>query len=96
MHVKSSAWWRTKKETANQPFAKQPPRHLSGLRDKFYILTNFIYREKFYIFQQVLYILQQSLIVHYNLNTKIKKFYFIYGCLHQCSRQLETEDYNKD
>ena len=36
--------------------------------NKFYLLTSFIYREKFNIFQQVL-------IVHYNLNTKIKKFY---------------------
>ena len=42
---------------ANQPFAKQPSLHLSGLRDKFYIyrqvlyiVKSFIFFNKFYIF----------------------------------------------
>ena len=42
---------------ANQPFAKQPPLHLSELRDKFYIyrqvlyiVKSFIFFNKFYIF----------------------------------------------
>ena len=33
--------------TGHQPFAKQPPLRISGLRDKFYMLTSFIYRDKF-------------------------------------------------
>ena len=42
---------------ANQPFAKQPSLHLSGLRDKFYIyrqvlyiVKSFIFFNKFYVF----------------------------------------------
>ena len=46
------------------------------LHDKFYILTILIYYvTSVKIFQQVLYILLQVLIVYYNLYTKTKMFY---------------------
>ena len=46
------------------------------LHDKFYILTSLIYYvTSVKIFQQVLYILLQVLIVCYNLYTKTKMFY---------------------
>ena len=45
------------------------------LHDKFYILTSLIYYvTNVKIFQQVLYILLQVLIVDYNLSTKTKMF----------------------
>ena len=54
-------------------------RQLTGrlkLHDKFYILTSFIYYlTRVKIFQQVLYILLQVLIVYYNVYTKTKMFY---------------------
>ena len=37
------------------------------MNDKFYILTSFMFFSKFYIFCKQLYILQQVLIVRYNL-----------------------------
>ena len=46
------------------------------LHDKFYILTSLIYYvTSVKMFQQVLYILLQVLIVYYNLYTKTKMFY---------------------
>ena len=54
-------------------------RKLTGrlkLHDKFYILTSLIYYvTRVKIFQQVLYILLQDLIVYYNVYTKTKMFY---------------------
>ena len=54
-------------------------RQLTGrlkLHDKFYILTGLIYYvTRVKIFQQVLYILLQVLIVYYNVYTKTKMFY---------------------
>ena len=54
-------------------------RQLTGrlkLHDKFYILTSLIYYvTRVKIFQQVLYILLQVLIVYYNVYTKTKMFY---------------------
>ena len=54
-------------------------RQLTGrlkLHDKFYILTSLIYYlTRVKIFQEVLYILSQVLIVYYNVYTKTKMFY---------------------